>query len=49
MFFVCIIHFSKLDSYYIGTTDDVVERVNEHIEVLYKGAIPLKEYLGFCF
>ena len=30
MYFVYIIYSTKLDNYYVGTTDDVERRLNEH-------------------
>ena len=42
MFFVYIIYSTKLNRYYIGTTDDINRRLNEHNIGFYEKAFTFK-------
>ena len=42
MFYTYILYSSKLDRYYVGTTDHVDRRVNEHNSAYYKNAYTSK-------
>ncbi|WP_445714864.1 GIY-YIG nuclease family protein [Flavobacterium sp.] len=42
MYFVYIIYSAKLDNYYVGTTDDVGRRLNEHNSKKYLNSFTCK-------
>ena len=42
MYFICIIYSKKLDRYYLGTTDDVSERLCEHNSGFYNESFTVK-------
>jgi putative endonuclease len=41
-FYVYILHSTKLDRFYVGTTDDVVKRLQQHNNILYPNAFTTK-------
>ena len=42
MYFIYIIYSKKIDRYYVGTTDDVEKRLDEHNSGFYNGAYTAK-------